>query len=179
MILTDNDIVKQIKSGFIEISDFKQENLGSNSYDLTLGSSLLVYTGEELDCKEENPFVRFEIPVDEGYMLLPGQLYLGVTGERTRTKHHMPFIEGKSSIGRLGISIHATAGVGDIGFNGYWTLELSVIKPVRVYAGMPIAQILFLLPLGTCINPYSLKKNAKYKDQEAIPIPSAMWKNFL
>ncbi len=179
MILSDTDIRKQINAGKIEISDFNQSNLGSNSYDLSLGGSLLVYSEKELDAKKENEFVRFEIPEPEGYVLQPGELYLGVTKERTRVRGFAPFIEGKSSIGRLGMSVHITAGVGDIGFNGHWTLEITVVKPLRVYAGMPVAQIMFLLPLGDCTVPYSLKPSAKYQNQENIPMPSMMWKNFL
>ena len=83
-----------------------------------------------------------EIP-DEGMILLPHRFYLGVTQEYTETHSHVPFLEGKSSIGRLGIDIHATAGKGDIGFCNTWTLEISVKQPVRVYAGMPIGQLIY------------------------------------
>lgn len=178
MILTDTDIQQQVRLRNIEITDFDPKKLGSNSYDLSLGKDLLVYVNETLDAKQDNPYSRFEIP-EEGFVLMPGQLYLGVTKERTCTRLHTPMIEGKSSIGRLGISIHITAGFGDIGFNGHWTLEITAVKPVRIYADMPIAQIWFLLPLGNCTNPYSEKKSAKYKDQPAVPMPSAMWRNFI
>jgi dCTP deaminase len=179
MVLTDADIRQAMKAGQIEISPFDKSRLGSNSYDVTLGSTLLVYTEEELDAKKDNPYTRFEIPEDEGFVLQPGELYLGVTQESTKCKVHVPFIEGKSSIGRLGISIHITAGFGDIGFSGYWTLELTAQKPVRVYTGMPIGQVWFMLSQGTCAQPYSLKEDAKYKNQPNMPMPSMMWKNFV
>jgi dCTP deaminase len=101
-----------------------------------------VYTEQVLDARKENELKTLEIP-DEGFVLQPGELYLGVTEEYTATYKHVPFLEGKSSTGRLGISIHATAGKGDIGFEGTWTLEISSTKPVRIYAGMPIGQILY------------------------------------
>ena len=80
---------------------------------------------ETLDAKKHNKVTHFEIP-DDGYVLQPGVLYLGVTEEYTETHAHVPFLEGKSSIGRLGIDIHATAGKGDVGFCNCWTLEISV-----------------------------------------------------
>jgi dCTP deaminase len=77
----------------------------------------------------------------------------------------------------LGIDIHATAGIGDVGFKGYWTLELSVTKPVRVYAGMPIGQIIYYQVKGEVINKYDTKGDAKYSQQEHLPVESMMWKN--
>lgn len=177
MILTDTDIRKAIEAGSIEISDFNPSRLGSNSYDLCLSEHLLIYNGAELDCKIPNEYKRVFIP-ECGVTLKPGELYLGSTMERTKSTVHVPFIEGKSSIGRLGMTIHVTAGVGDIGFNGHWTLEITVVKPLRIYAGMPVAQIMFFLPLGVCARPYFMKEDAKYKNQEPIPVPSMMWKNF-
>jgi len=178
MVLTDTDILKQIRAGNIEIEPFDKKRLGSNSYDVTLGKDLLVYTEDTLDCIKMPIVHRFEIP-EEGYVLHPGELYLGVTNERTRSKCFVPDIDGKSSIGRLGICIHQTAGIGDIGFNGHWTLEITVIKPIRVYANMPIGQVRFMLPLSDCTVSYALKDNAKYRNQPGIPIPSQMWKNFI
>lgn len=177
MKLTDADILKFMKSGHIAIEPFNREQLGSNSYDLTLSEHLLTYSGEELDCKIDNPYKRFTIP-EEGFLLQSGELYLGSTIEYTSTKQLLPEISGKSSIGRLGIAIHITAGTGDIGFRGHWTLEIIVVKPVRVYAGMPIAQIMYTVPLGNCEVPYSLKVNNKYSGQSGLPMPSQMFKNF-
>ena len=72
----------------------------------------------------------------------------GSTLEYTETRRFVPFLEGKSSVGRLGIDIHATAGKGDVGFCNHWTLEISVSQPVRVYAGMPIGQLIYFLVEG-------------------------------
>jgi dCTP deaminase len=101
-----------------------------------------------------------------------------VTEEYTETHKHVPFLEGKSSIGRLGIDIHATAGKGDVGFCNTWTLEISVKQPVRVYAGMPIGQLIYFEVAGEILTPYNTKKNAKYNGQTSLPVESMMWKNF-
>lgn len=178
MILTDSDILQRIKQKDIEISNFKRERLGSNSYDLTLGNLLSFYTSDVLDCKKKNPVTTFPIDAEKGYMLVPGLLYLGYTNEYTKTRNLCPQLEGKSSLARLGLSIHLTAGFGDIGFEGHWTLEITVVHKLWVYANMPIAQIYWQLPLGTCSVPYNMKKDAKYANQIARPVPSMMHKNF-
>ena len=99
------------------------------------------------------------------------------TEEYTETHAHVPFLEGKSSTGRLGIDIHATAGKGDVGFCGHWTLEISVKQPVKIYKGMPIGQLIYFPVEGEIENPYNKKKNAKYTDQPDKPVESMMWKN--
>ena len=112
-----------------------------------------------------------------GFLLQPNTLYLGVTEEYTESHKHVPFLEGKSSTGRLGINIHATAGKGDIGYCNTWTLEISCIQPVRVYAGMPIGQIIYFAVDGKVRTSYNNKKGAKYSNRSLKPIESMMWKN--
>lgn len=129
-----------------------------------------------LDAKKHNQVFHFDIP-ETGLILYPEILYLGSTVEYTETHAHVPFIEGKSSIGRLGIDIHATAGKGDVGFCGHWTLEISVKQPVRVYAGMPIGQLIYFPVDGEVLNPYDKKEGAKYCGQHGKPVESMMWKN--
>jgi dCTP deaminase len=176
MILSDLAILEEIQKGTIKISPFNEAMLGSNSYDVHLGSALAVYEADELDAKKHNTIKHFEIP-EEGIVLHPNTFYLGVTMEYTETHAHVPFLEGKSSTGRLGIDIHATAGKGDVGFCGNWTLEISVKKPVRVYAGMPIGQLIYFPVLGDVKNAYNKKQNAKYSGQPNKPVESMMWKN--
>ena len=118
----------------------------------------------------------FEIPSD-GFVLEPGTVYLGVTEEYTETHRHVPFLEGKSSVGRLGIDIHATAGKGDVGFCNHWTLEISVSRPVRVYHLMPIGQLIYFELQGQVDTLYSQKSSAKYNSKSALPMESMMWKN--
>lgn len=176
MILSDQEIIENRDKGFIKIEPFRLDCLGSNSYDVHLGKTLGVYVDSVLDARQHNRIETFEIPT-EGYLLTPDNFYLGVTMEYTETLRHVPFLEGKSSVGRLGIDIHATAGKGDVGFCNYWTLEISVKKPVRVYYGMPIGQLIYFDVKGEIITPYSVKSSAKYNEKLARPVESMMWKN--
>jgi len=177
MILTDSRILSEMRKGTIVITPFKKRYLGSNSYDVHLGKWLALYRDEILDARVHNRIHHFKIP-PEGLILVPSKLYLGVTHEYTETHTHVPFLEGKSSIGRLGIDIHATAGKGDIGFCNTWTLEISVRQPVRIYAGMPIGQLIYFEVSGEVSVPYNRKKSAKYKRRTVKPVESMMWKNF-
>jgi len=176
MILTDKQILDCMSEGSIVIEPFDQNRLGSNSYDVHLGKTLGTYVDEVLDARKHNTIETFEIP-DEGFVLQPETLYLGVTKEYTETHKHVPFLEGKSSVGRLGIDIHATAGKGDVGFCNFWTLEISVKMPVRVYAGMPIGQLIYFEVSGEVLNPYNKKSSAKYNERTPMPVESMMWKN--
>ncbi len=176
MILTDQEILNYMEKGLIKVEPFNLSCLGTNSYDVHLGSTLALYDADILDAKAHNKIKTFEIP-PEGYVLMPDQFYLGVTHEYTETLAHVPFLEGKSSVGRLGIDIHATAGKGDVGFCNYWTLEISVKKPVRVYAQMPIGQIIYFETKGEVINAYNTKPSAKYNTKTALPVESMMFKN--
>jgi len=176
MILSDKRILEEIGKGTIKIEPYNRDQLGSNSYDVHLSKNLARYINKELDAKKHNEIEHFEIP-DEGIVLYPHEFYLGVTEEYTETHAHVPFLEGKSSTGRLGIDIHATAGKGDVGFCGNWTLEISVKQPVRVYKGMPIGQLIYFLVEGETEVKYNQKKNAKYSGQPNKPVESMMWKN--
>jgi dCTP deaminase len=176
MILTDKEIFENMEKGFIKVEPFNRECLGTNSYDVHLGKTLAHYKDDVIDARKHNLIETFDIP-DEGYVLMPDKFYLGVTMEYTETLKHVPFLEGKSSVGRLGIDIHATAGKGDVGFCNYWTLEISVKMPVRVYANMPIGQLIYFDVKGDILTPYNTKSSAKYNSKSAIPVESMMWKN--
>ena len=176
MILSDKRILEEISKGTIKIEPYNRSCLGSNSYDVHLGPWLAKYNVEVLDAKKHNQIESFEIP-EEGFILQPHVFYLGVTQEYTETHAHVPFLEGKSSTGRLGIDIHATAGKGDVGFCGNWTLEISVKQPVRIYKGMPIGQLIYFPVEGDIEVKYNQKKDAKYSGQPNRPVESMMWKN--
>ncbi|MCL4111649.1 UNVERIFIED_CONTAM: hypothetical protein GTU68_002065 [Idotea baltica] len=176
MILTDKAIIEAIETGDIVIEPYDRNALGSNSYDVRLGEHLAVYSDRVLDAKKHNTIEILTIP-PEGFVIQPSTLYLGVTLEYTETHKHVPFLEGKSSVGRLGIDIHATAGKGDVGFCNNWTLEISCIQPVRIYAGMPIGQLIYFEINGELLVPYQTKKNAKYNVKSTLPMESMMWKN--
>jgi dCTP deaminase len=177
MILSDTEILAEMMMGSVVIKPFNRKFLGSNSYDVHLGDWLAMYKDEILDARRHNRVSSFRIP-KEGMILVPSKLYLGVTKEYTETHRHVPFLEGKSSIGRLGIDIHATAGKGDIGFCNTWTLEISVRQPVRIYARMPIGQLIYFQVSGEVMVPYNKKKSAKYNRRTVKPVESMMWKNF-
>jgi dCTP deaminase len=176
MILSDKKILELIGQGEIVIEPFDPACLGTNSYDVHLSRYLAVYVDEVLDARKHNKIREIVIP-KEGYVLEPGKLYLGVTLEYTETHTCVPFLEGKSSIGRLGIDIHATAGKGDVGFCNTWTLEISCVQPVRIYAGMPIGQLIYFQVEGEIQNYYNRKSSAKYNERSIRPVESMMWKN--
>lgn len=177
MILSDKKILDSLEKGTIVIEPYRRECLGTNSYDVHLGPYLAVYQDRVLDAKKHNKTNPIEIPA-KGIVLEPGTLYLGATEEYTETHNSVPFLEGKSSVGRLGIDIHATAGKGDVGFCNHWTLEISCVQPVRVYPGMPIGQLIYFMVEGPIENYYNKKQNAKYNQRTDRPVESMMWKNF-
>ncbi|HET7152338.1 MAG TPA: dCTP deaminase [Candidatus Kapabacteria bacterium] len=177
MILTDQKILEEIKNKNIVIQPYDRSCLGTNSYDVHLGEWLAEYDDEVLDARLHNKIHYFKIP-KEGKLLVPTKFYLGVTKEYTETHKHVPFLEGKSSIGRLGIDIHSTAGKGDVGYCNTWTLEISVKQPVRVYAGMPIGQLIYFEVSGEVMVPYNKKKSAKYNKRNIKPVETMMWMNF-
>lgn len=141
MILSGQEIHRRLGRDII-IDPFDEARLNPNSYNCTLHDELLTYEEVVLDMAEPNRTRRIRIP-KEGLVLTPQKLYLGRTVERTETHNLVPMIEGRSSIGRLGLFVHVTAGFGDVGFCGHWTLEMFAIQPIRIYPGVPICQIFF------------------------------------
>jgi dCTP deaminase len=162
MILSGLEIQKQLGEN-IFIDPFDPERINPNSYNLTLAPDLLIYENKELDMKKQNPAKPCSIPKD-GLLLEPGTLYLGRTVERTRTENLVPMLEGRSSVGRLGLFIHVTAGFGDVGFNGFWTLELHCVQPVRIYPHVEICQI-FYHTLNGDFNSY---EGGKYQNNDGV-----------
>jgi dCTP deaminase len=175
MILTDHTITAEMNKGNIVIEPFNPANLGTNSYDLTLSNTLILYTERVLDVRKKNPSAPIIIP-EEGIVLQPNIIYLASTIEYTQTLRHVPILMGKSSLGRLGLFVHVTAGFGDVGFAGHWTLELVCVQPVRIYAGMKIAQIVYNDITEMPKVSYDKKEDAKYSNQGKDPVAS---KNYL
>ena len=172
MILSGLKIAEEVKAGHIYISDFDEKRLNPNSYNLRLADEILCYSYGTLDMKNNNRHYTQRID-DSGLTLFPGKLYLARTMERTRTDCYVPMLEGRSSVGRLGIFIHATAGFGDVGFDGYWTLELSCVQPVRIYPGVEICQIYYHTIDGDFV-PY---RSGKYQGNHGVQ-PSMLWRDF-
>ena len=121
--------------------------------------------------RKPNACERIVIP-EEGYVIEPGRLHLGRTLERTETHGFVPMLEGRSSIGRLGLFVHVTAGFGDVGFCGYWTLEMFAVQPIRIYPGVAICQIFYHTIQGD-YTAYS----SKYQNNQGIQ-PSLLFKDW-
>lgn len=172
MILSGKEILKNIKEKKIVIEPFDESKVNPNSYNLTLSDELLVYENDLLDMKIPNKTKKIKIP-EEGLILEPNRLYLGRTNEFTKTEKFVPMLEGRSSTGRLGLFIHVTAGFGDIGFAGYWTLEIFCVQPIKIYPNTQICQIYYHDILGE----YDLYKSGKYQNNTGIQ-PSLMYKDF-
>ena len=192
-MLTGTEILKRVGDGDIRISDFDIKRLNPNSYNLRISNKIAYYKqfmidrpsedaikcrtnnyvirphfvtyspGDFIDSKKENPIIEEEIPED-GYILYPGILYLGSTMESTWAKDLIPAIDGRSSTGRLGIEIHRTAGFGDVGFEGTWTLEITAVHPVKIYPGQELCQIYFEKPDGDT----SITYKGRYQNQDGI-----------
>ena len=141
MILSGKEIENKIGTEIL-IEPFNHGQLNPNSYNLKLHNELLVYSQSPLDMKRPNPTEKLTIPA-EGLVLEPNKLYLGRTVEYTETHNYVPMLEGRSSIGRLGLFIHVTAGFGDVGFKGYWTLEIFCVQPIRIYPEVEVCQIYY------------------------------------
>ncbi len=163
MIISGKEIERLLERK-ISIDPYRPEQLNPNSYNLRLHSELLVYQEQVLDMKKDNPTEKVTIP-PEGLVLQPGRLYLGRTVESIRSDHHVPLLEGRSSIGRLGIVVHLTAGLGNIGSVGCWTLEIACIQPVRIYPNVEICQIYFQDIRGE----HEMYRSKKYHHEDIQP----------
>ena len=161
MILSGDEIQRNLGTNIV-IEPFDPAKLNPNSYNLTLHNELVTYEEVVLDMAEPNRTRRLVIPKD-GLILAPNKLYLGRTVERTETHNLVPMIEGRSSIGRLGLFVHVTAGFGDVGFEGYWTLEMFAIQPIRIYPGVAIAQLFYHQIVGQ-ITEYASDKYQHSRD---------------
>ncbi len=171
MILSGKQILAHMGKD-IKIEPFNVDQLNPNSYNLRLHNEMLVYDKDTLDMKEVNTASRMIIP-KEGLLLGTGKLYLGRTVEHTTTECFVPMLEGRSSIGRLGLFVHVTAGFGDVGFSGYWTLEMFCVQPIRIYPGVEICQIFYHSIEGD----YEKYRSNKYQHNREVQ-PSMLYKDF-
>ena len=181
MVLSDSKIIEELKNGNITITGFDLKNLNPNSVDLTLGNKIKMFKLEHsesiLDVKDKNQeYIELIIP-EEGYVLLPQVLYIMGTNEKAGSNMYHSQLKGKSSLARLGLFIDCTASWGDVGFINNWTLEVSVVHPLRIYPNMRVAQIIFTKVYGEVINPYNKKLDSKYNNDNFAQ-PSLYYKNF-
>ncbi len=171
MILSGKEIRKRLNKDIV-IEPFVADQLNPNSYNLRLHHELLVYDEAVLDMKKPNQFHTISIPA-EGVLIEPGRLYLGRTLEYTATDNLVPMLEGRSSVGRLGLFVHITAGFGDVGFKGFWTLEIMCAQAIKIYAGVEICQIFY----HTIEGEYDSYEKGKYQNNTGIQ-PSFLFKDF-
>lgn len=171
MILSGKEIGSRIGDEII-IDPYDKNKLNPNSYNLSLHDELLVYDDLPLDMKKENRSKKLSIPRD-GFLLEPERLYLGRTIEYTETHNLVPMLEGRSSVGRLGLFIHVTAGFGDVGFKGFWTLEIFCIQPIKIYSGVEVCQIYY----HTIEGEYEEYSSGKYQNNKGIQ-PSLLYRDF-
>ena len=171
MILSGKEIQRRLYNDII-IEPFNVKQLNPNSYNLRLHHELMMYDEAVLDMKQNHKVTYLNIP-EQGLVLTPGQLYLGRTVEHTKTESLVPMLEGRSSIGRLGLFIHITAGFGDVGFSGFWTLEMYCVQPIRIYPNVEICQIFY----HTIEGDFNRYESNKYQNNQGIQ-PSMMYKDF-
>ena len=171
-MLTGEEIIKEVENGNIIIKPFNKICVNPNSYNMTLADELLVYTDDILDCAKENNTRVIKIP-KEGLVLAPGTLYLAKTNEVTKTDKYVPQISGRSSIGRIGLTVHTCAGMGTVGYEGSWLLGITCVRPTKIFANMELCQIYFLPIEGKVKKTYS----GKYQKKKDIT-PSKSYQDF-
>lgn len=148
MILTGSEIVEQRRLGRIRIEPFHPEQISPNSYDFRLGDAVEMYSSDVLDFRRENPRVKIPIP-DDGLLLESDKIYLAATEELIGSDHFAAIVHARSSVARLGLFVHVTADLIDIGSYDRWILQLHAVQPVRIYRGMRIGQVTFWCAKGT------------------------------
>jgi dCTP deaminase len=186
MILSDRDIKQAIKDGRISIEPFDEADVQPSSVDLHCDRYFRVFHNARrpyIDVKEpmEDLTELVEVTKDDSFILHPGEFVLGSTLENVKLADDLVArLEGKSSLGRLGLLIHSTAGFVDAGWQGHLTLELSNVAnlPITIYPGMKIGQISFFQMTSPADNPYGSKAvGSKYQGQRG-PTPSRYFENF-
>ncbi|WP_327591363.1 hypothetical protein OHA25_60540 (plasmid) [Nonomuraea sp. NBC_00507] len=164
-ILTGPEIVRRRETGELTLEPFNPDHVNPNSYNLTLGPTLVCYTSDVLDTRRPNPTTEITIP-DDGMMLRPDRVYLGSSVEVIGSDCLAPIVKARSGTARLGMYVHMTADLIDIGSCGQTTFQIHVVEPLRIYAGMVLAQVTFWEPVGR-IQLY----NGKYQNSRG-PQPS-------
>lgn len=185
-MLSDRSLREALEAGRIEVEPLGDNAIQPSSIDLRLAPQFRIFRNHTrglIDVKEDLSDLTemVEMPGEEPFILHPGEFVLGSTLERVKVPNDLVArIEGKSSLGRLGLLIHSTAGFVDAGWNGQLTLELSNVAslPITLYPGMKIGQMSFMQMTTEADNPYgSGEVRSKYQDQVG-PVASRYWENF-
>jgi dCTP deaminase len=171
MILTGPEIIKQVEADRIRISPFNVKQINPNSYNFRLGDTIKYYVNDVLDPKIKQDVKIIKVDAD-GYVLNPGRIYLGHTFEVMGSDYYVPIIKGRSSSARLGLFIHVTADLIDIGSHNQWTLQLYAVQPIKVYPEMLIGQVTFWKVIGEIE-----KYKGKYQGSRG-PCESQIYKDF-
>lgn len=177
MILTGLEIKKQVYMKRIHIFPFIEENINPNSYNYRLHEDLLEIVDYPLDARNKPEFRKISIS-ERGFLLQPGQLYLGSTVEEIGSDHYVTSLIGRSSVGRLGLFLQITADLGHLGAKHRWTLELKVVQPLIVYPMMKIGQVSFWSVDGIPNKLYD-GKYAKYSEAHCSELHKELscWSN--
>jgi dCTP deaminase len=186
MVLSDHSIREEIAAGRIVVDPFDDAMVQPCSIDVTVGDSFRVFRNSRypyIDVKREMEDLTELVRVgrDEPFILHPGEFVLGVVAERVALPDDIvATLDGKSSLGRLGLVVHQTAGVIDAGFDGHITLELANVAslPITLYPGMKIGQVSFMTMTTAAEQPYGAgASGSKYQGQRG-PTPSRYFENF-
>lgn len=172
MILTGKAITENVVNCQITIEPYNKEHVTTNSYDLTLGNQFIRYTGEILDPRIDNEYEIIECD-EQGIVLKQGDFLLGHSCEKIGSQNYVPIIHAKSGIARLGLFVHITADLIDIGSFGCVTFQLYSTLPIRIFPGMKVGQVSFWKPLGD-ITLY----DGKYQGSKG-PAPSKVHRDFI
>lgn len=183
-ILSGPAIRDAVARGDIEIDPYEPAHLNPASIDLTLGPKVLVARGfyqsedpnQTYETRQQYDWPELQRYDERSIVLEPGELYIMHTAERVCTRRYVPVLDGKSSVGRIGVQIHITAGYGDPGFDGQYTLEVTSVYRVRVYVGMRFCQMRFHTLAG---EPADYQKSGHYVGEASRgPVPSMIYKQF-
>ncbi len=186
MVLSDSTIREQVEAGRIVFDPFDASLVQPSSVDMRVDGKFRVFNNARypyIDVRKpmEDLTTMVEVPEDEPFILHPGEFVLGQTLERVKLPDDIVArLEGKSSLGRLGLLIHSTAGFVDAGFEGNLTLELSNVAnlPITIYRGMPIGQISFMRMDKPVANPYGTGETGSKYQGQSEPTPSRYHLNF-
>lgn len=171
MILTGKKIIEEFKKGKIDIYPFEKKRVTTNSYDLSLGDTIIRYKDAVIDPKHK-PLYDEIVMSKDGFVLQAGDFVLGHSKERIGSDFYVPIIHGKSGTARMGLFVHVTADLIDIGSHGVTTFQLYATLPVHIYPGMLIAQVSFWVPWGDIV-----LYEGKYQNSTG-PRPSLTYKDY-
>lgn len=171
MILTGTKILHEVRKGRIVLNPFEEKRITTNSYDLSLGSRLVKYTSAVLDPKKPPEYEEVVLG-EEGLIMKQGDFLLGSSEEIVGSAHYVPIVHARSGTARMGLFVHCTADLIDIGFFGNVTFQLYATLPVKIYPHMILAQVSFWVPKGN-IELYK----GKYQGSSG-PTPSFISKDF-